>query len=156
MKFDEIMEETKMNSCTIYYESWQMQCCGTPFSVGDKVKWGCVKSPKKQTALGRVLNFYEEHHETPTYTVMGTVRRIIADYCDYQAGTERYDHQTGTVYCDNVQDFEEEVQFADGWNVEEPGDDSITRSFGGYIVELEDVTVRRFLVSPKQQRMSRT
>jgi len=54
-----------------------MQCCGTPFSVGDKVKWGCVNAPEKQTASGRVLNFYEEHHETPIYTVMGTVKRII-------------------------------------------------------------------------------
>ncbi|MGW1749956.1 DUF6578 domain-containing protein [Streptomyces sp. NPDC002092] len=23
----------------VFYESWQMECCGTPFSVGEKVSW---------------------------------------------------------------------------------------------------------------------
>ena len=23
----------------VYYEMWQMECCGEPFSVGDTVKW---------------------------------------------------------------------------------------------------------------------
>ncbi|MFB6845042.1 DUF6578 domain-containing protein [Streptomyces sp. NPDC056373] len=23
----------------VYYEDWQMECCGTPFSVGDEVSW---------------------------------------------------------------------------------------------------------------------
>ena len=25
--------------CTVTYDCWQMECCGTPFSVGDTVKW---------------------------------------------------------------------------------------------------------------------
>lgn len=28
-----------MRDCTVFYECWQMQCCGVPFSVGDVVKW---------------------------------------------------------------------------------------------------------------------
>ncbi|MFE0253329.1 DUF6578 domain-containing protein [Streptomyces sp. NPDC059010] len=23
----------------VFYESWQMECCGTPFQVGDEVSW---------------------------------------------------------------------------------------------------------------------
>lgn len=30
----------EMMKCTIYYEAWEMACCGTPFSVGDVIKWG--------------------------------------------------------------------------------------------------------------------
>ncbi len=26
-------------NCTVTYDCWQMECCGTPFSVGDTVKW---------------------------------------------------------------------------------------------------------------------
>ncbi|MEV0220523.1 DUF6578 domain-containing protein [Streptomyces sp. NPDC050704] len=28
-----------MGSWQVFYESWQMECCGTPFSVGDEVTW---------------------------------------------------------------------------------------------------------------------
>lgn len=33
------MKELKMESCVVSYDSWQMQCCGDPFSVGDKIEW---------------------------------------------------------------------------------------------------------------------
>ncbi|MGW2643723.1 DUF6578 domain-containing protein [Streptomyces sp. NPDC001393] len=26
----------------VFYENWQMECCGTPFAVGDEVAWRLV------------------------------------------------------------------------------------------------------------------
>ena len=26
----------------VFYEDWQMECCGTPFSVGDEVSWALL------------------------------------------------------------------------------------------------------------------
>ncbi|MEV6049471.1 DUF6578 domain-containing protein [Streptomyces sp. NPDC052107] len=26
----------------VFYEDWQMECCGTPFAVGDEVSWKLV------------------------------------------------------------------------------------------------------------------
>ncbi|MFF4544080.1 DUF6578 domain-containing protein [Streptomyces sp. NPDC001406] len=28
-----------MGMWRVFYESWQMECCGTPFSVGEEVSW---------------------------------------------------------------------------------------------------------------------
>lgn len=28
-----------MDTCIVFYESWQMECCGKAFFVGDTVKW---------------------------------------------------------------------------------------------------------------------
>ena len=35
----------------VFYESWQMECCGTPFSVGDEVAWPLLL-PCEGDALG--------------------------------------------------------------------------------------------------------
>lgn len=136
-----VMNETKMNKCTIFYQSWQMQCCGTPFSVGDKVKWDCVVPENDVRKDGFVLDFYEEHHLTPTHTVSGTVKRIIAEYSEYPLDADPMIYEDSEV-------IQEETQYADGWNFERDDTDT-RRSFGGYVVELEDATVSRYLVSPK-------
>lgn len=126
--------ETKMNSCTIYYESWQMQCCGTPFSVGDKVKWDCVVPENPTRVQGFILDFDEEHHTPSTHSVKGTVRKIIAEYTDHPAEKSEVDYDDSNI-------IREETQYADGWNFEKSNKPSTKRSFFGYIVELEDVTV---------------
>ncbi|WWQ63932.1 DUF6578 domain-containing protein [Streptomyces sp. Q6] len=35
-----------MTSWTVWYESWQMECCGTPFSVGDAVELPLMITPR--------------------------------------------------------------------------------------------------------------
>ncbi|MGX1130244.1 hypothetical protein RKD49_002434 [Streptomyces glaucescens] len=34
----------------IYYAGWQMECCGTPFSVGDEVSWQLLLVPGEEPA----------------------------------------------------------------------------------------------------------
>ena len=128
------MEKTKMNSCTIYYESWQMQCCGTPFSVGDKVEWTCVVPENPMKVQGLVLDFEEEHHLPTTHSVKGIVRKIIAEYTDHPTEKSEVDYDDSNI-------IREETQYADGWNFEKNENTPINRTFWGYIVELEDVTI---------------
>ena len=41
--------------CTVFYESWQLECCGKAFSIGDIVKWF--------VDLGTIDYCYEAHDE---------------------------------------------------------------------------------------------
>ena len=136
-----------MNKCTIFYQSWQMQCCGTPFSVGDKVKWGCVVPENAVRRDGVDLDFEEEHHLTPAYTVVGTVKRILAEYCEYPLDFD-------PAINENFEVIQEETEYADGWNFEKEDTDT-KRDFWGYVVELEDATVSRYLFSPKRAKKAK-
>lgn len=47
----------------VFYESWQMECCGIAFSLGDTVKW-LVRKAEQVTAsvdIGRIDYCYEAH-----------------------------------------------------------------------------------------------
>lgn len=128
------MSELKLAKCTIYYDSWQMQCCGEPFSVGDKIEWTCA-IPDERNAHGIKLDFHEEHHGDETHSISGTVKRIMAEYSE----DTRYDVP---VVCEGDEVLRENVSYADGRETERGDDDVILRHFWGYIVELEDVKIK--------------
>lgn len=129
-----ITEETAMEKCVIYYESWQIQCCGDPFSVGDKVEWGCLQS-KIKNAHGILLDFDEDHHGFATHEITGIVSKITAERSEYPKGQKE-------VWYDRSDVIRDELQHADGWESELKNDETIDRTFWGYIVELKDVVVK--------------
>ncbi len=49
----------------VFYESWQMDCCGEPFKVGDTVNWTVGKyeklGPCNTVNLGKIDYYYENH-----------------------------------------------------------------------------------------------
>ena len=47
----------------ILYEIWEMECCGTPFSIGDTVKWLVSKAGNLITPidLGAIDYCYDAH-----------------------------------------------------------------------------------------------
>jgi len=49
--------------CTVFYERWQMECCGKPFTVGDTVRWFVEKNIDLTTAIdvGKIDYCYEAH-----------------------------------------------------------------------------------------------
>ncbi len=51
--------------CTVFYESWQMECCGKAFSIGDIVKWLVYEIEREQILtpvdLGTIDYCYEAH-----------------------------------------------------------------------------------------------
>ena len=129
------IKETTMNECIVYYESWQLQCCGDPFSVGDKVEWDCKIPSDYKNAHGIIIDFEEEHHGFATHSITGTVTKILAERSEFPKGKKG-------VWYERVQTIQEEIQHADGWESQLEDDDTTDRTFWGYIVELHDVTVK--------------
>ena len=130
-----IKEETNMSECTIYYESWQLQCCGDPFSVGDTVEWTCIMPTEYKNAHGIILDFEEEHHGFATHRIKGIVSNILAERSEFPKGERE-------VWYNKAKTIKEELQHADGWESEIKDDEVTERTFWGYVVELKDVTVK--------------
>lgn len=131
----EITEETKMDECTIYYESWQLQCCGDAFSVGEMVTWTCVMPKGYKNVHGIILDLEEEHHGFATHSVTGTVTKILAERSEFPKGQRE-------VWYEKACTIQEEVKQADGWESEYKSDDTKDRTFWGYIVTLKDAIVK--------------
>ena len=122
------------DNCKIYYESWQIQCCGEPFSVGDIVEWTCIKSKGKSNHHEIPVDFIEDHHAEGNLTIVGTITKITAERSETP-------HDNKPISYDEVELIREELQHADGWESDFDSDEETQRFFWGYIVELKDVTV---------------
>lgn len=81
-----------MSLAVVWYSSWQMECCGDPFAVGDIVTWHLDDTPDVdwyEAALGPELaqriTHAEEHHPTdeefPEFT--GRVITINQAWCEF-------------------------------------------------------------------------
>ncbi|WKX69994.1 DUF6578 domain-containing protein [Streptomyces sp. XD-27] len=87
---------------TVFYEDWEMECCGTPFSVGDEVTWNVVRStlpPGQRPApvdaadgAGELFVFTAHSSQTGTpATLTGRVRRIQVVIRGYRASRREPD-----------------------------------------------------------------
>ena len=123
-----------LGECVLYYESWQIQCCGDPFSVGDKVKWTCVFPSETKCAHGILIDCDEEHHNGATHNVEGIISKIIAERSEYPKGKSE-------VHYESIAVIHEELQYADGWESEYDNDENTERTFWGYIVTLKDAEI---------------
>ena len=130
-----ITEEKKINQCTIYYEAWQLQCCGDAFAVGDNVEWTCIIPEDYKNAHGIIIDLEEEHHGFATHSITGKVTKIIAERSEFPKGTRE-------VWYHRAQVIHTGIQKADGWESNLKDDETTDRTFWGYIVELTDVTVK--------------
>lgn len=81
-----------MTVAVVWYSSWQMECCGEPFAVGDIVTWHLDGEPEPAWYLsalgpevGQRITHEEEHHPTdedfPEFT--GRVVTITRNWCEY-------------------------------------------------------------------------
>lgn len=120
---------------TVWVDDWQVQCCGEPFAVGQRVTWtlGPVDRACPRAVLGEelaaTLTHREDHHgglpdDTPATTA--TLRSIRAASCRYEvpaAGPRRPVAGSATLQWRHA---------ADGWEAPEGG-----RELVSYVVELE-------------------
>lgn len=71
----------------VFYECWQMECCGTPFKVGDLVKWLVYKTERLNTPVdvGVIDYCYEKHSSdwTSLFVLEGKVEEIKVLYQKY-------------------------------------------------------------------------
>lgn len=107
--------ESKKDKCTVLIESWEMQCCGTPFKVGDTVNWTVFEIE------GDAGDYcYSNHHyeSTGILEIEGIVIGIAA------------------IYNSHEKKIAEDVNCADGYNDEREGKDLIS-----YCVCLENAVI---------------
>jgi hypothetical protein len=75
-----------MDNVIVYYEAWQMQCCGTPFAKGDVVSWLVFLGNDSLDINGQKIkiDFYEDHHYRSfgdgMFKLTGQVEHIWAEY----------------------------------------------------------------------------
>lgn len=79
-------------NCTVFYESWQMECCGTAFSIGDTVTWFVYKTTQINTPVDvGEINYYYEAHSSDfknIFVLEGKVEAIKILYERYAPSTE--------------------------------------------------------------------
>jgi len=116
------MAEPKRDSYIISIEDWQMKCCGTPFSVGDKVEWLVFKCDGVSLATGKAIEYcYEKHssdwHEL--FTLTGTVDEIKALFFSI----EPHPNPTENHNCTHHRVYRKlkDIDYADGWDKDSEG-----------------------------------
>jgi len=74
--------------CIVFYESWQMECCGIAFSIDDTVKWLVYKTEQINTPVdvGKINYCYEAHSSDwqNLFVLEGKVETIKILYQQYK------------------------------------------------------------------------
>ncbi|MEU9985496.1 DUF6578 domain-containing protein [Streptomyces sp. NPDC048045] len=97
-----------MPTMRVFYEDWQMECCGRPFSVGDEICWRLAELDEEQLREGRYHGAracVENHGDVPRHKTMGRVRSIDVvhqDYAEKQQGSHTLEPVPGTVSLEPV------------------------------------------------------
>lgn len=121
----------------VYYEMWQMECCGEPFSVGDRVTWLVSKSELENMSIDvSDIDFYYQAHSSDwksLFVLEGKVKQIEILYQTYKRS------ETDSRHLVPVSGELEEADNACG---NEGGWDGLTKA-SGYVVVLQETTVRR-------------
>lgn len=51
--------------CVVFYEGWQIECCGTAFSIGDAIKWPVGKGTQLNTPVKvATIDYCYEAHDS--------------------------------------------------------------------------------------------
>lgn len=75
-----------MTRMRVFYEHWQMECCGTPFAVGDEVAWRLVAvNARAPQGEYHGAGAWVEHHGGPDHETTGRVRAIDLVHQEYLA-----------------------------------------------------------------------
>ena len=81
-----------MKKCIIFYEYWQMKCCGKEFSVNSKIKWFVcngrkIKFPFKTE---RIDYYYDAHDfdDKKHFVLEGDIKEIKAVYQKYESPSQ--------------------------------------------------------------------
>jgi hypothetical protein len=74
----------------VFYGDWQMECCGTPFAVGDEVAWKLVAvDPREPQGEYYGAGAWVENHGGPDQETAGRVHAIDLVHQEYLAYTDQ-------------------------------------------------------------------
>lgn len=129
-----------LNKCIVLYDDWQMQCCGTPFKVGDTVRWLVLKMDSDNIPVNvGAIDYYYEAHDSDYKTLFmlnGVVSEIRSLHYKYEESPNNPNVNIPVL------GLTVNVDSADGWNEPLEG-----LPFSAYIVKLEDVNIRAVIKS---------
>ena len=124
-----------MEKFTVFYESWQMKCCGIPFAKGDIVKWLVCKSNLLYIAVDieKIDYCYNAHSSewTNLFVLEGKVEEIKILYEKFMPSDDNPNLLVPVsgkmIKAESVEGFEKDL---DGMQV------------SGYIVLLNECAIR--------------
>jgi len=125
-----------MKKCTVNIESWQIQCCGDRFKIGESVKWRVEhygRVMKDYEAAGE-MDYYYENHPTNSdgyFVLTGTVAGIDVMFTRLVP-----DPSKGENCMMHSDTYTKPVKEAVIWV-----DDDNEHEFDGYIVHIEDYKI---------------
>lgn len=129
----------------VFYADRQMQCCGDPFTIGDRVKWPvCLPTVLKTSVdIGKIGYCYEAHgSEAKLFRLNGRVVKILGLYEKFvpsyklPSGIQMFEGVDGELRePGSVSPRSEFLHSAVGW---EQRDDY---EISGYIIEPEECSV---------------
>lgn len=111
-----------------------MQCCGTPFNIGDSVKWLVLQVNQDFSVDLQLTDYYYEAHSSDYEKLLmlsGNVIKILALHHQYAPSSN--DKRILLP----VSSITLEVTSANGWDA--PIDD---HQFSSYIVTLDNISIR--------------
>ena len=80
----------------VFYELWQMECCGKPFKIGDPVEWYVISADRlvRPFDIDGLEYFYDAHFDDwdGIYMLKGVVSNISVYYDEEtvsEGGTDR-------------------------------------------------------------------
>jgi len=121
--------------CIVFYESWQMECCGIAFAIDDTVKWLVYKTEQINTLvdIGKINYCYEAHSSDwqNLFVLEGKVETIKILYQQYRS-TVNNSRLLVPVNGELV-----EAECAKGFDKKFNDMEA-----SGYIVELKEYTIR--------------
>lgn len=120
----------------VFYDLWQMECCGIPFKVGDSVSWLVTINENTSFKIDGVEYFYDAHDDdVELFILKGIVKDINIFYEKFELvnrdGRNMYVPVDGTSLLVNT----------DSSLIEEENREKLKAS--GYVVELSDVEVTK-------------
>ena len=120
--------------CVVFYETWQMECCGSGFSTGDKVKWIVYENNEEKTDIPSEIVKIDYHYEAHT------------PYCERLLTLEGKVEEIKILYEKN-RCYEMEEDCFEGELVETEHVGGFEKVFNnmrasGYVVILNDFTIR--------------
>lgn len=118
---------------TIYYDEWEMACCGTSFSIGDTVEWEISENNKVFTPvnIGNIDYCYDAHSfdRDKILFLKGKVKKIKILYHKYVPDVNTLIAVDGILLDGNIaQGFEEDFE---------------DMKIAGYVVELSECVIRK-------------
>jgi len=125
-----------LKECSVFYEEWQMACCGEPFKVGDRINWLVLAGGPVNIAveIGHIDYSYEAHSSEwkKLFVLEGTVKKIELLYEKYEPMADNprclYPVDGIMVEADSARGFEKDYK---------------DMKINGYVIKISDYAVRK-------------